>query len=247
MKRIGLSACFFHPDPARPIFKGKRLLYMEQSMSQLCMRHGAMPLLLPKAEGRISVSDVVDSVDALLLQGGSDVAPESYGARPIEDGRWPGDRYRDLYEIELVQACLEAKKPILGICRGHQLLNVALGGSLYQDTETERKGARKHRDPDVYDRLYHELDIKPGSLLAEIYGVDGRVTINSIHHQAIDRLADSLQSEAESLPDGLIEAVRYTGDSFAYGVQWHPEFQRDEETHLLAPGPLFEYFLSQIT
>lgn len=215
-------------------------------MADYCMRNGALPLMLPHAKHRLSVKDIANSVDALLLQGGSDIAPESYGDKLIENGAWPGDRYRDLYEIELVHEFLNQKKPILGICRGHQLLNVALGGTLYQDTQTQREGAIKHRDPEIYDRLYHKMVIQPESLLANIYKTDGEVIINSIHHQAINILADTLKTEAICSEDNVIEAVQYTGNSFAYGLQWHPEFQLESETELLSPEPLMKYFLDQI-
>src|SRR5436190_1854429 len=149
MLRIALAPCFFHADPARPIFKGKTLLYMEQSLAEWIMRAGALPFMLPTPSGDIGVADLLAQVDGLVLQGGSDVAPESYREAPIS-ADWPGDAARDAYEIDLVRTAFEMNKPVLGVCRGLQIMNVAFGGTLYQDIATQHPGALVHRDWNVY-------------------------------------------------------------------------------------------------
>ncbi len=262
---IGVAACFFHPDPERNIFKGKTLLYAEESMLHYLMRSGALPLLLPSAHAGFDAAAVIDGVDGLLLQGGSDVSPLSYGEEPLDEA-WAGDRVRDLYEIELIRAALAAGKPVYGICRGHQILNVALGGSLYQDIGTQLPQAIVHRDPDVYDQLRHEVRIESTSRLGDLYrkyyGEEIRSgTVNSVHHQAVKDLAPGFAVEARSAEDGIIEAIRlvdpaaanlpqntpdHADPPYAAGVQWHPEFQyagRDDA--LLSPEPMLTEFLHE--
>ena len=246
--RVGVSACFFHADPQRPIFKGKTLLYAEESMLAWIMSGGALPVLLPRAAGDIGVEEIVDSVDGLVLQGGSDMAPEHYDATPARP-EWTGDAVRDRYEMELVRACIARRKPLLGVCRGAQVLNVTLGGSLFQDIETLHPGRRVHRDWQIYDQHAHEIAIEPGSALDRWYAGAARpAVVNSVHHQGLDRLGQGLVVEARSVPDGVVEAVRYeNGGAFAYGVQWHPEFIFGAGgAGLLDPRPLLEAFVAAV-
>jgi putative glutamine amidotransferase len=236
--RIGLSSCFFHSDPDRPIFTGKTLLYVEQSMIHWIAAGGALAYPVPTvpADGPLAVDAWVDDLDALVLHGGADVAPGSYGEEPLRP-EWAGDAVRDAYEIDLVRRFLDAGKPVLGICRGIQLLNVALGGSLYQDLVTQDATERVHRDPVAYDRNEHRVVVEPGTCLAELVGA-GEHRINSIHHQGLKVVAPSLVVEATS-EDGIVEAVRLADpDTWCLGVQWHPEFRRPEDTHLLDDTPL---------
>ncbi len=225
--RIGVSACFMHADPTRALFKDKTLLYAEEAMLAWIMAGGAVPLMLPRAHGAVRVADLVEGLDGLVLQGGADVAPESYGESPIRP-EWSGDRERDVYEIALIHACIAWKIPVLGICRGAQILNVALGGTLWQDIETQHPGHRIHRDWNVYDLNVHQISIEPDSTLSRWYGGATSGQINSVHHQGLKDLGRDLVIEARSVPDGVIEAVRHAPDSndgcFVYGVQWHPEF-----------------------
>jgi len=251
---IGLPPCFFHADPQRPIFKGKTLLYLEESLSHWLQRAGALPLMLPTPAGSVTAAELLAQVDGLVLQGGSDVCPGSYGEEPLRP-EWCGDPVRDAYEIELVRACMAADKPVLGVCRGMQVLNVALGGTLWQDLTSQNPACRTHRDWDVYDALSHDVRIEPGSWLAAWTGdaVDRRV--NSVHHQGVRTLGGGLRAEAVSVEDGVVEAVRYDPDGgadpdgaapFAYGVQWHPEFQDAADTTLLDGTPVLAAFLRAV-
>ncbi len=241
--RIGLSACFFHADPKRPIFKGKTLQYLEQSAARWIQSEDVLVYLIPSpADGApVSLMDYATDLDGLVLQGGSDVCPASYGEEPLKP-EWSGDRVRDIYEIELFKAFTSLGKPVLGICRGLQLVNVALGGTLIQDIGTQLPKARVHRDWEVYDQLFHELKLEKGSLLAE--QAKGK-RVNSIHHEAIGRLAPGLAIEAKSAEDDLVEAVRGTGSHWIYAVQWHPEFQDPSDPALLDGKPLLREFLKQ--
>jgi len=250
--RIGLSARIMHDAPRELGFHGKTLQYLEQSIAHWIMAHGALAYMIPTIVsggevevGRpgLSVRDYVAGLDGLLLQGGSDVSPESYGQRPL-DPAWNGDRVRDRYEIELLREFVSQGKPVLGVCRGAQLINVAFGGTLYQDIATQVPGAIAHRDPEIYDELAHAVRLVPGSALAQLYpGAGEEHEVSSIHHQAVDALGDGIIVEARSVPDRVIEAIRWTGSSYVVGVQWHPEFHDRAHKELLDDTPLLLEFL----
>ncbi|MGZ4693564.1 MAG: gamma-glutamyl-gamma-aminobutyrate hydrolase family protein [Acidimicrobiales bacterium] len=250
--RIGISACFFHADPDRPVFKGKTLLYAEESMLDLVGRAGALALMGPRPVGapssgapsnRPAIDAYGDLLDGLLLEGGSDVCPRSYGEEPMRP-QWEGDEPRDRYEIELIHAFHDAGKPVLGICRGIQILNVAFGGTLYQDIATQVPGSVDHRNWDIYDANRHEVDLVAGSRLAALYGDADRVTVNSVHHQAVKDPADGFVVEAMSTTDGIVEALRLPGERFVAGVQWHPEFTPLGATDQIPAEPVIDDFLA---
>jgi putative glutamine amidotransferase len=236
-KKIGISACFFHADPQRPIFKGKTLLYLEQSIAQWVMSEGALAYMIPTPaqDSPVSLSDLVQDLGGLVLQGGSDVSPKSYGEEALKP-EWSGDYVRDQYETALIHTFRGQKKPVLGICRGAQLLNVAFGGSLYQDIPSQLKGAAKHRDWEIYDGNFHSLNLEGG--LKKLNSGSEKAKVNSVHHQGIKSLGKGLKIEARSSEDGLIEAVRAESGPYAFAVQWHPEFQDPKDASLF-DGKLF--------
>ena len=222
--RIGVSACFFHADPQRAIFKGKTLLYAEESMLAWIMSGGALPVMLPRPAFGVTIEDLVDSVDGLVLQGGSDMAPEHYGEEPARP-EWSGDARRDQYEMQLVRAFLARNKPLLGVCRGAQVLNVTLGGTLFQDIETLHPGRRVHRNWEVYDQHAHELAIEPGSALARWYAGAARPPlVNSVHHQGLNRLGKRAHRRGALGPRRRRRggAARRRHGRFAYGVAVAP-------------------------
>jgi gamma-glutamyl-gamma-aminobutyrate hydrolase PuuD len=195
--------------------------------------------LLHRSEVRLA--DYARALDGLVLQGGSDVSPSTYGETPLAP-QWAGDRLRDVYEIELVHEFIEAGKPVLGVCRGAQLINVAFGGTLYQDIPTQLAEAQVHVT-DAYERHRHDIRFEPGSGLARLYrGVDKPV-VTSIHHQSIKALGRGLRVEAWSEPDGVVEAIRATGKSYVFAVQWHPEFHHPGDRSVLDSAPILEQFL----
>lgn len=245
MKKIGISACFFHSDPKRPVFKGKTLMYLEQSLAHWVMREGALVYMIPAPEAgaKVTLSNLADELDGLVLQGGSDVSPKSYGEEALRP-EWNGDFIRDQYEIELVRLFMKKDKPILGICRGAQLLNVALGGTLYQDIEHQIPGSLNHRNWEIYDQNFHEIEIEKGSWLSRIHGGTTRARVNTIHHQGLKKLGQGLLVEAKSPSDGVIEAIRVPDAKFVCAVQWHPEFQDPNDRQLLDSRPLLQEFLS---
>src|SRR3954470_23614578 len=187
--KIGISACFMHADPKRAVFTNKTLQYVEQSIAHWVMSTGALAVMVPSParptrRGDVTLDHYAEWLDGLVLHGGADVSPLSYGEQPL-DPRWAGDKLRDEYEIELVAAFGRHGKPVFGVCRGLQLLNVAHGGTLYQDIATQRPEALVHRDAAVYDLNFHTVEFVAGTRLSQLYPGAGRVKVNSIHHQAV--------------------------------------------------------------
>ena len=250
MLKIGISACFFHPDPQRAVFKGKTLQYVEQEMAHWVMQKDAMALMIPSPEGnsrrpgsRVSVGDYARELDGLVLMGGSDVSPESYGEKALKP-EWNGDRIRDDYEITLLRAFIAAGKSVLGVCRGAQVINVAQGGTLYQDLASQFPGALNHRNWDIYDRNSHATSIVPGSGLARLYPGLTLTKTNSVHHQAARELGRDLVVEAWSEPDRVVEAIRWNGPSYVFAVQWHPEFHDRSDSSFINDTPILDDFLA---
>ena len=229
--RVGVTANLLPPDPDRRFYPPFALLYAEESMAALFARAGALTYVLAEPvddPAAPTVAEVVADLDGLVLTGGEDVAPATYGRAPLRP-EWAGQPRRDAYELALLRAALDAGVPVLGICRGHQLLNVALGGTLVGDVATEVGDAVAHRDQGRYHRNRHEVELVADTGLAALYPGVTRATVNSVHHQAIDDLGDGLVVEARCPVDGVVEAVRLVGSApgsarWAVGVQWHPEF-----------------------
>ncbi|CAN5217277.1 hypothetical protein BH09BAC1_BH09BAC1_11980 [soil metagenome] len=245
MLRIGVTACFMYPDPNRNVFGPKTLTYFEREMSQYLARPDVMPIMIPDLEGEQMAAFLRD-LDALVVQGGADMAPESYGEEPIENGRWRGDKYRDEYELALIDYFIKRGKPVMGICRGFQVLNVYFGGTLYQDIATQRPESIKHRDAVEYDQLNHEVALVEGTFLDALYTNDPSRLINSIHHQGVKELGKDLQVLATCKEDGLIEAFTNTGTDAGQviAVQWHPEYTWNYKPGgLMDADRLYEYFL----
>ena len=246
--RIGLSARLMHVPPHELGFFGKTLQYLEQSLAHWIMANGALAFMIPtlvqdgEVERRVvSVRDYVLALDGLVLQGGADVSPESYGEQPIRP-EWAGDRIRDRFEIELVWEFVIQGKPVLGICRGEQLINVACGGTLYQDISQQLPDAGIHRDAELYDDLHHEISLVAGTRLATLYPGVTTASVNSIHHQAIKTLGNDLVLEAYSPNDNVIEAIRWKGSGYMFGCQWHPEFLASSP-NALDSSPIMRDFL----
>jgi gamma-glutamyl-gamma-aminobutyrate hydrolase PuuD len=247
--KIGISPRFLHEVPPELGFKGKTLQYLESSVVHWLMSSDTLVFMVPSVSagesprpGKVRIADYASELDALVLQGGADVSPVSYGEQPLRSD-WRGDRVRDVYEIALLQEFVSRGKPVLGICRGLQLINVAFGGTLFQDIGSQREQAGEHHDPEAYDRHYHEISFVAGSGLAGIYPGLGRTRVNSIHHQAVKELGRDLAVEAVSVPDGVVEALRRAGPGYVVGVQWHPEFHDPRDAALLDGGPLLGEFL----
>lgn len=245
--RIGLSVCYDHADPQRRMFTGKTLYYVEASMARWVQAAGVLTYpVAPAGEQGLDIDATVADLDGLVLHGGADVCPRTYGEEPMRP-EWEGDEERDRYEIDLIQRFRAQRKPVLGICRGAQVLNVALGGTLYQDISTQVDTQRVHRDAVAYDRNLHLVDVLPDTVLASVLGGGaGRYEINSVHHQAIKDPAPGTVVEARSSDDGVVEAIRAVDDAWwGYGVQWHPEFFGPGDEALLDTVALRSVFVDQ--
>ena len=250
--KIGVSARLFHPDPASIAVHSKTLQYLEQSMAHWIMARDVMVFMIPSVDkdgvihrSNIRLGDYVKHLDGLVLQGGADLAPETYGEEPLKP-EWAGDRVRDRYELEVLDEFMQADKPVLGICRGAQLINVALGGTLYQDINSQLPNTLGHRATHTYENNFHAISIEPESGLARMYpGVRGG-RVNSIHHQSVKKLGRDLVIEAWSEPDRVIEAMRWQGSGYVFGVQWHPEFLDPGDASVLSPMPILDEFLNAV-
>jgi putative glutamine amidotransferase len=190
---------------------------------------GGIPVLIPSQGPDTPIAGTLAHLDGLIVTGSpSNVQPALYGGHPAPEGS-PEDPARDATTLPLIRAAVAAGVPLLGICRGHQEINVAFGGTLFQRVH-ETGGHRDHRDPGDHlplDRRYgeaHTVRLAPDGVLARLTG-RAEIVVNSLHGQGIDRLAPSLAAEAWA-EDGLIECVRVTAArTFAFGVQWHPEWR----------------------
>jgi putative glutamine amidotransferase len=209
------------------------------------MSEGAQAWMVPSPapDSPVTLKHLVAELDGLVLQGGSDVSPKSYGEEALKP-EWSGDYIRDQYEIALVNEFRAQGKPVLGICRGIQLLNVAFGGTLYQDIPTQVPGAIQHRNWDIYDQNFHTVDLAGG--LAKLQAGPKTVKVNSVHHQAVKGLGQGLSVEAVSAKDGIVEAVRAQSGPYLLAVQWHPEFQDPQDASLFDGKTFLREFLSHV-
>ncbi len=182
---------------------------------------GAIPVIIPLTENRTVLDYYLDMCDGILLSGGQDVQPELYGETPqphcgeVAPCRDKIDRY--IFESALAQ-----DKPILGICRGCQAMNVFAGGSLYQDLKIDFGTEENHRISEPFNRMAHLMIPQPGTPLSELLG-ERLFEVNSVHHQGIKRLAEAFDIMAVS-EDGIIEGIYMPKRRFVWGVQWHPEW-----------------------
>lgn len=188
---------------------------------------GGVPIVLPPVAGSEAAETIAGSLDGLLLSGGSDLDPSYYGEAPIPELNVTVPE-RDAFEIELLKHVLRRGIPVFGICRGLQVLNVALGGTLYQDLSSQMDGIvlLGHRQETPKWEPKHEVEVDAGSQIAGIMGLR-ELKVNSYHHQAVKDLAPGLVTVAHS-PDGVVEAAEYwdLSECWILGVQWHAEAMR---------------------
>lgn len=183
---------------------------------------GGVPLVIPPQSGNIS--EILDTIDGLLLSGGGDIDPAHYGDDYVHEKTYGIHAGRDELELALAKAALERDMPVLCICRGIQILNVALGGTLYQDVPSEFSDEISHRQQEQSipkEEPGHDVAVEPGSLLADVYGAS-TIAVNSFHHQSLKEIAPGLKVAATA-PDGTVEAVEHPERTWVLGVQWHPE------------------------
>lgn len=247
--KIGISARIFHPESGAKGLRSKTLQYLEESIAQWVMSRDVMVFMIPTVNNNgmlhssnIRLRDYARHLDGLVLQGGADVSPQTYSEAATRP-EWGGDRARDVYELELLHEFVEAGKPVLGICRGCQLINVAFGGTLYQDIASDVPTAIEHVS-ERYDSHYHMIHFPQGSVLGSLFPDKPEALVNSIHHQAVKDLGRDLVVEAVSGTDNIVEAVRHRRARFVMGLQWHPEFHRGGSAELLDCTPILDEFLA---
>jgi len=249
--RIGVSCNFMHADPDRALFRGKALQYVETRMAKAVWRAGGHPVILLELDDPAATAAQMADLEGLLLTGGADVSPSSYGETPMQP-EWSGDAIRDTYEIDLIRRAEASGIPVLGICRGIQIITAAFEGTLWQDINTQLEGTLVHRDWHRYDQLGHEVSVTEGSWVSEVYGGARSIGVNSIHHQSIKEPPRGFTVTAVA-PDGVLEAVECIEDGrFVVGVQWHPEWLEadrvatDPDAQGWADGgPIFRAFVKR--
>jgi putative glutamine amidotransferase len=212
---IGITA---YAEPARWGVWEMRAVLVPESYVRMVTEGGGRAVVLPPDDG--DAADLVRRLDGLVLAGGADIEPARYGAEPHELTVTRPDR--DAGELAVLEAALDADLPVLGVCRGMELLAVACGGQLHQHLPDVLGGANKHAPaPGVYGS--HRATFAPGSIVARLYGEDAEV--NSYHHQAVsDPGKLTVTGWAD---DGVVEALEHPDRRFVFGVQWHPEMAGD--------------------
>ncbi len=204
--------------------QGPSLLSLRQAYSNAVFEAGGMPVVLPVIEGE-DFQEWIACLDGLILTGGEDINPLNYVSPPHPRlGRC--DMARDKFEIGLVKAWLETGKPLLGICRGIQTLQVAIGGKLIQDIPSEIPSAWKHSQSAPREEPLHEVFIEEDSLLARLLETSGLLRVNSFHHQSVTEPVEGFRISARA-GDGIIEGIEAADGRTVLGVQWHPEEMND--------------------
>jgi putative glutamine amidotransferase len=213
---IGLPTLAIPPGPKPPRFG------INQSYVRALTAAGCAPVLIPILEDEDRLRAIYDRLDGIVFPGGADIAPEEYGEEPI-DNLNVVEAPRDRTELTLARWAFADDLPTLGICRGQQLLNVALGGTLYQDLRHQGVTTVEHSDADGRARnaLLHRVRLDPGSRLAQLID-ETRIHVNSLHHQAVKAIAPPLRVTGKS-EDGVIESLESDERRFLIAVQWHPE------------------------
>ena len=194
--------------------------YIKQQYYQAILGSGGIPILLANVERRNVILSFLEAMDGLLVTGGPDLHPKHFNQRPHKKLSRTTEA-RDRFELQAIRTALRMRLPILAICRGHQVLNVALGGTIHQDLSCIPSKTLAHADPRQTGKVFHSVRIKKESRLYNIIGRTA-IKVNSSHHQVIDRLGEGLRASAFA-PDGLIEAIERPGSDLVLGVQWHPE------------------------
>lgn len=194
---------------------------LKQAYADAVFKAGGLPWVLPYSEDPTAAEAFLDRVNGLLITGGAfDIPSAAYG-EPTREGQRSEKRARTAFETALLKEALRRRVPVLGICGGMQLLNVVLGGTLFQDIQLEIQNAKNHEQSHDTTQPSHPVEVKDGTLLAQHLG-KGQLMVNSTHHQAVNRPGENVVVSALS-PDGVVEAIETNGEGFAVGVQWHPE------------------------
>ena len=238
-KIIGITANIVRSNNV-PCFENCKLIRIFSDYSDSVIRAGGLPVIIPVTDNKIVLDDYIDMIDGLIITGGYDINPSRYNEE-VHEKLEEISIERDEYEFYLCEKAREKNIATFGICRGHQLINVAYGGSLYQDISLKGGESLKHRQDIIPACATHHVDILKGSNLYEIFGDSAYV--NSFHHLAVKKLADGFIISATS-EDGVVEAIEKISDDFlVMGVQWHPEALTKDNDKMLR---IFKYFIDKI-
>lgn len=241
---IGITMCMWHEDNSRrKIFNGRPLFFCEKSFIDYFQQGGHQVVLLPPRSDH-NYQQLLNMIDRLVLSGGADMSPLTYGETPMKEA-YKGDQVRDNYELKVLEQAYKMPLPILGICRGAQVINVFCGGTLYQDISEQLPNSLVHRNAETYDDNNHELIIYEQGFLADIYPDVERTRVNSVHHQGVKDLGSGLQVAAISPEDQVIEAFSHIERPKLWAVQWHPEFNKPSQRQFLDSKPLLDKFLGE--
>lgn len=226
---IGLTMDHSPATDDRPFAKGVDIYYLNDSYIRYIEKAACLFVALPTTAKETIAAGMVARLDGLLLTGGNDVFSGAYGEEPLSK-QWQTDAPRTWFEKSLIHQALQLDKPIYAICRGCQMLNVALGGTLYQDIPSQIDDSLQHRSPNKPAWNRHNVTVQENSRIHRLVGKT-RFEVNTSHHQAIKRIAAPLQATAWAA-DGLVEAIEYPDKKFVLGVQWHPEAMENDEIAL---------------
>ena len=218
----------------------KKITQLGDRYADMLLRAGALPVLLPRTTDEETICQMLDSIDGLLLCGGGDVVPARYGEETLPACGAP-DEVRDEMELLLLKHAFERRMPVFGICRGIQVLAVALGATLFQDIESQLNIPRAHHyQAEPYDDAVHVVRFKEGGLFERITGTSVLPT-NSMHHQSIKDAGDKVRIEGITM-DGIVEAISAVDNDAVFGVQFHPEYFAHYSDFAFR---LFEYFVGK--
>lgn len=218
----------------------KKMTEINNTYVNAVERAGAIPVIIPILENLDNIDKYIGLIDGLIITGGVDISPLRYGENPLKD---TNDLCveRDEMEFKLLEEAIAKSIPILGICRGLQLINTALGGTLYQDIPSQLPTAHGHVSLSTMRYGYHQIQLAKDGYLYEIFKKD-RIVVNSLHHQSIKEIGKGLKIVAKS-EDDVIEAIEGTDDKRIYGVQFHPEALIDNHEEFIH---VFKYFIDKL-
>lgn len=228
---IGINCDLKAEDPPEP------RLTLKMGYVDAALQAGGLPILIPFLDDPADIGSALAMCDGLLLTGGRDLDPSSFGRKLSPQARLAPARRRRFDQL-LAKAALQRDMPVLCICMGMQLINLAAGGALIQDIETERAGSLQHRNPEETAEA-HAVNVTPGSHLARIVGTEP-LGVNSTHHQAVGDVAPGFRASAHA-EDGLVEAIESIAADRVVGVQWHPERMLHNPRH----SALFQWLVEQ--
>lgn len=218
------------------LFAGLPRVYLNEDYTQAIESVNGTPIVLPPTISDILLNQYIDMCDGLLVTGGLDIHPLLYKASPKHECN-DFDKMVDESHIKLIQLALKANKPVLGICRGAQLLNIACGGNLYQDIKKEIPNSDGHLFTFLRSDEIHNINIEANTILHSVFA--SSITVNSVHHQSVKDLGEGLIITARSA-DGVVEGIEMPDRKFVLGVQWHPEMMLTKSDSMKC---LFEEFI----